>query len=460
MKKNKLLLLTGILLGCSLNNAQFTITNNFRTNDSSGLKLGDNATLTAASGVDPNGEGWLRLTNAATYQKGYMYILQSFPTDLGVLADFEYKAWRSSDDRYNGADGFSVFLFNGNVTEAEFKLGGYGGSLGYATYNNPAGTTGLSGGYIGVGFDEYGNFARASENRNGGTNVEVPNSVVLRGPTSATYNLSNPYFAHTALGDRTGTLAQIRNRNEIDYNTITSTRPTDNQFYRRFQLEVKRVGADYQVNVKWRKQGETTFTEIITHTINSATYPIPPTLKVGFAGATGGGYNFHEIRNILLTTPGNIRVDSRSDMAMVCNDQKTRVTLNFEVTNDTPIALSNINFSNEIQNSAGTLLNTSQFKITSLSTTGFSASNLPTTSFPTNRVSGKVGLPANRSGIVTITGEYYPKALKNNESFKSVTLVDTSEVTDTDNSNNTATSVIAVRKCNFITNPSLPSYNK
>lgn len=460
MKKNKLLLLTGILLGCSLNNAQFTITNNFRTNDSSGLKLGDNATLTAASGVDPNGEGWLRLTNAATFQKGYMYILQSFPTDLGVLADFEYKAWRSSDDGYNGADGFSVFLFNGNVTEAEFKLGGYGGSLGYATYNNPAGTTGLSGGYIGVGFDEYGNFARANENRNGGTNVEVPNSVVLRGPTSATYNLSNPYFAHTALGDRTGTLAQIRNRNEIDYNTITPNRPTDNQFYRRFQLEVKRVGADYQVNVKWRKQGETTFTEIITYKINSATYPIPPTLKVGFAGSTGGGYNFHEIRNILLTTPGNIRVDSRSDMAILCNDQKTRVTLNIEVTNDTPIALSNINFSNEIQNSAGTLLNTSQFKITSLSTTGFSASNLPTTSFPTNRVSGKVGLPANRSGIVTITGEYYPKALKNNESFKSVTLVDTSEVTDTDNSNNTATSVIAVRKCNFITNPSLPSYNK
>lgn len=460
MKKNKLLLLTGILLGCSLNNAQFTITNNFRTNDSSGLKLGDNATLTAASGVDPNGEGWLRLTNAATFQKGYMYILQSFPTDLGVLADFEYKAWRSSDDGYNGADGFSVFLFNGNVTEAEFKLGGFGGSLGYATYNNPAGTTGLSGGYIGVGFDEYGNFARASENRNGGTNVEVPNSVVLRGPTSATYNLSNPYFAHKALGNQTGTLAEIRNRNEIDHNTITSTRPTDNQFYRRFQLEVKRVGADYQVNVKWRKQGETTFTEIITHTINSATYPIPPTLKVGFAGSTGGGYNFHEIRNILLTTPGNIRVDSRSDMAILCNDKKTRVTLNIEVTNDTPIALSNINFSNEIQNSAGTLLNTSQFKITSLSTTGFSASNLPTTSFPTNRVSGKVGLPANRSGIVTITGEYYPKALKNNESFKSVTLVDTSEVTDTDNSNNTATSVIAVRKCNFITNPSLPSYNK
>lgn len=457
MKKNLSLLLA---LGCGILSAQFTVTNSFRNNDASGLKLGDMATLTAATGVDPNGEGWLRLTNAVTFQKGYMYILQSFPTNLGILADFEYKAWRSSNDGYNGADGFSVFLFNGSVTEAEFKLGGYGGSLGYATYSNPAGTTGLSGGYIGVGFDEYGNFARANENRNGGTSVEVPNSVVLRGPTSPIYNQSNLYFTHTALGTRTGTAAEIRNRNEIDYNTITAIRPTDSQFYRRFQLEIKRVGANYQVIVKWRKQGETTFTDIITHTINSATYPIPPTLKLGFAGSTGGGYNYHEIRNILLTTPGNIRVDSRSDMTMVCNDQNTRVTLNIEVTNDTPVALSNINFRNEIQNSVGVLLNTNQFKITSLSTTGFTVSNLPTSSFTTNVVSGKLGLPANKSGIVTITGEYYQKALKNNETFKSVSTVDTSEVTDTDTSNNTATSVITVRKCNFITNPSLPSYNK
>ena len=43
--------------------SQFTITNTFRTNDATGLKIGDNATLTAATGVDPNGSGWLRLTN-------------------------------------------------------------------------------------------------------------------------------------------------------------------------------------------------------------------------------------------------------------------------------------------------------------------------------------------------------------------------------------------------------------
>ena len=116
MKKNLSLLLA---LGCGILSAQFTVTNSFRNNDASGLKLGDMATLTAATGVDPNGEGWLRLTNAVTFQKGYMYILQSFPTNLGILADFEYKAWRSSNDGYNGADGFSVFLFNGSLNSED-----------------------------------------------------------------------------------------------------------------------------------------------------------------------------------------------------------------------------------------------------------------------------------------------------------------------------------------------------
>ncbi|MCB4235664.1 hypothetical protein LDL59_12765 [Kaistella anthropi] len=119
--------------------AQFTITNTLKTNDATGLKIGDNATLTAATGVDPNGSGWLRLTNSSPSQRGYMYVQESFPTSLGIIADFEYVSWRSSNDGYLGADGLSLFLFDGNITDTNFKLGGYGGSLGYAnTGNTPA----------------------------------------------------------------------------------------------------------------------------------------------------------------------------------------------------------------------------------------------------------------------------------------------------------------------------------
>ncbi len=454
--------LYGILLfSSSLVTAQFTITNTLKTNDATGLKIGDAAFLTAANGVDPNGSGWLRLTSATANQKGYLYVQQTFPTALGVIADFEYTTWRSSNDNYFGADGFTVFLFDGAVTDANFSLGGYGGSLGYATYSNPAGKKGLSGGYIGLGFDEYGNYAVASEGRNGGTAAVVPNAIVLRGPTSPTYNLSNPYLTHTPLGDRTGGDNAIRGRDEIDYNTLTATRPTENQFYRRVQIYLTKVGADYLITVKWKKQGQSAFTTVLTYTMSGTTYPLPANLRIGFAASTGGGYNFHEIRNILLTTPGNIRVDSRSDTASLCNDSNTNpVTFKIEVTNDTAATLNNIDFTNQIQDAAGTLLDISKFKISSLSTSGFTSSTLPTSTFPSNNVSGKVGLAPNTSGIVTITGNYFKRSLPTNQNFKSVSTVNSTEVTDTDLTNNAATTIVNVRRCNILTNPSMPSNNK
>ena len=450
-----------LLFSSSLMMAQFTITNTLKTNDATGLKIGDAAFLTAANGTDPNGNGWLRLTSAAANQKGYLYVQQTFPTALGVIADFEYNTWRSTNDGYFGADGFSVFLFDGSVPEASFKLGGYGGSLGYATYSNPAGTTGLSGGYIGLGLDEYGNYARAAENRNGGLTVVAPNSIVLRGPTSATYTASNVYLTHAPLGDRTGGDNAIRQRNEIDYNTLTPTRPTESVFYRRVQIYLTKVGADYLITVKWKKQGETVFTTVLTYTMNGTTYPLPATFRIGFAASTGGGYNNHEIRNILLTTPGNIRVDSRSDSAILCNDSGTNpVTFKIEVTNDTAANLNNIDFTNQIQDAAGALLDISKFKITSLSTVGFTSSNLPTATFPTNSITGKVGLAANTSGIITITGNYFKRSVPTNQNFKSVSTVNSTEVTDSDLTNNSATTIINIRRCNILTNPSMPSYNK
>ncbi len=438
--------------------SQFTITNTFRTNDATGLKIGDNATLTAATGVDPNGSGWLRLTNSSPSQRGYMYVQQSFPTTLGVMADFEYVSWRSSNDSFLGADGLTFFLFDGSITDTNFKLGGYGGSLGYANTGN---TPGLSGGYIGVGFDEYGNFARAAEGRNGGTSGMVPNAIVLRGPTSATPNASNPYLTHTALGNRTGNENAIRARDEIDYNTIVASRPSPTAFYRRVQVYVTKSGNDYLINIKWRKQNETTFTEVLNYTMNGTTYPLPPTLKLGFAASTGGGYNFHEIRNILLTTPGNLRVDSGSNSASLCNDIKENpVTFSIEVSNDTAANLADINFSNQIQDAAGNLLDITKFKITSLSTTGFTSSTLPTSNFTSNNITGKLGLASKSSGIITITGNYFKKSIPTNQSFKSVSTVNSTEITDTDLTNNTATTVVYARKCSIITNPSLPSYSK
>ncbi|WP_139421398.1 L-type lectin family protein [Chryseobacterium mulctrae] len=446
-----------ITLVFSFARAQFTITNPLKTRDANGLRIGDNAKLTAAAGIDPNGEGWLRLTEATGNQKGYMYVQQQFPTGLGVIADFEYLAWRNVDDlTYAGADGFSVFLFDASVTDQNFKLGGYGGSLGYATYSSPANTTGLSGGYIGIGLDEYGNYSRAAEQRNGGTTGLNPNSIVLRGPTNATFTNSNVYLTRLDLGDRSGTEGDIRKRDEIDFNTTTPTRPSPGTFYRRVQISVTKPGNDYVINIKWRKQNQTTFTDLLTYNMNSTTYPIPANLKLGFAASTGGGFNFHEIRNILLTTPGNLRVDSRSDLAFSCNSKKNTITFKVEVTNDTGAALSNIGVTSKVQDALNNAVPISLFKITGISTIGFTASTIPTSSPTSNNISGTVSIPSKSSGILTITGEY-TKGFKANSSFKLVSTVDPGQIQDDDLTNNTATTTIDVRKCNVPTNPSLPS---
>lgn len=450
----------GLILCSICISAQFTISNPLKTADATGLKIGDNAYLTAARGADPNGDGWMRLTEAGTNRKGYMYVMQSFPTSLGFVADFEYTSWRNvADNTYFGADGFSFFLFDGSITETNFKLGGWGGSLGYATFSNPAGTTGLSGGYLGIGFDEYGNFTTNIEGRNGGTAAQVPNSITFRGPTRPTYSESNVFLHRVDLGLRTGTLNDIRQRNEIDYNTTSPKRPLESVFYRRVQVTITKQGTDYVVNVKWRKENQTTFSDLTTFTMSSALYPIPATLKIGFAAATGGGFNFHEIRNILLTTPGNLRIDSRSNLAYLCNDKKGNVSFQIEVTNSSPSILNALDFKSQIQNSAGVLLGTNLFKITNVTTTGFTNSNIPTSNYTTNNVAGTVGLLANSSGFITIKGEYQ-RGIKSNDYFQAVSEVNTTQVTDQDSTNNYTNTKVDLRKCNILSNPSMPARYK
>src|SRR5690554_1039271 len=136
--------------------AQFTITDDFKGSTVQDVIIGDNAKLTSGD-EDPVNAGWLRLTSDDNNQKGYAYVNKSFPSTLGVLIDFEYVQWRTrADNNYHGADGISVFLFDAQYGPGNFQLGAYGGSLGYANQNNEPGVTG---GYLGIGLDAYGNLA-------------------------------------------------------------------------------------------------------------------------------------------------------------------------------------------------------------------------------------------------------------------------------------------------------------
>jgi uncharacterized repeat protein (TIGR01451 family) len=54
---------------------------------------------------------------------------------------------------------------------------------------------------------------------------------------------------------------------------------------------------------------------------------------LGFAASTGAGFNYHEIRNVLITTPGNVRVQKSVDQTSQTLGNDLTYTVN--ITNDT-----------------------------------------------------------------------------------------------------------------------------
>jgi len=325
--------------------SQFTISENFRGNTvGSNIVMGGSPSAYLTSGIDDAlNDGWLRLTKSVNNQKGYAYISSKFPSTLGALIDFEYKIWRTSTSGNSGADGIGIFLFDASKP---FILGGYGGSLGYAP-NTTAGTNaGLNGGYIGIGLDEYGNFSRSTEGRVGGPGFR-PNSIVLRSITTNNPATTNQYLTGVQLQ-----ASSTSNVNSVDYNTATLTRPTDTVFYRRIKITVIPNAGKYDITVKWRTGPNRPDSTILTY----QTTEVPPdSLRIGFAASTGALNNYHEIRNLIVTTPGGVSVEKWVDKinAKVGN----RLTYTVSVNNLTTSNINNLVLSDSIKDGNGNILN-------------------------------------------------------------------------------------------------------
>lgn len=282
------LVCAGAAHGAIIINAPMTDTNAI------GWTLGGNPTsslLTGDGTIDPVGQGWLRLTNNTGNQTGFAYNNTSFDLSQGVLIQFDYATWGGS-----GADGYSVYLFDAGVTP--FNIGAFGGSLGYAQKLPPAVATavpGISGGYVGIGVDEYGNFSNPTEGRYLGPGPN-PNTVTVRGPIVG--------FGGGAVGQTTGTtsypwIATSANNGSLWYNG--SPRPDQTSAnYRKVVIEIS-PAPNPAVNV-WVQFG---YNQPITQMITNQALPAISTsqlLKIGYAASTGGATNYHEIRNLLVTS--------------------------------------------------------------------------------------------------------------------------------------------------------------
>jgi len=226
----------------------------------------------------------LKLTDAKVNQASF--VLYTTPVDatkgLSITFDlFSYGGSGGSSGSASGGDGIGFFLIDG--TQSPTKPGGFGGSLGYA---QRIGGTGLAGGYLGVGFDEFGNYSAAQEGRIGGPG-STPDAVAVRGSEATSYK----YLTGTALPV------------SLDIPGAQATRVSSRKHA---QIDLTPAGLltvqiDLNNDGDFLDAGEKPITafNVVGVGGNGA---LPATLKFGFAASTGAATNIHEVGNFNVTT--------------------------------------------------------------------------------------------------------------------------------------------------------------
>lgn len=135
-----------IINGVLTNTGALRFTNaNGSTNRASGIKYGNEEGGAIVSAVPFPAANGVQITFKSVTYRG----------DGGSIA-----STAAGGGAFDGADGMSFFLINGNGSTAP-SIGSTGGSLGYTCSNRFGGhpiIDGVTGGYLGLGIDEFGNF--------------------------------------------------------------------------------------------------------------------------------------------------------------------------------------------------------------------------------------------------------------------------------------------------------------
>ncbi|MEG4861683.1 DUF4347 domain-containing protein, partial [Microcoleus sp. K1-B6] len=275
------------------------------TSDAPALTAGTGTDSFPGLNIDPVGSGALRLTTRTFDQSTFVIYNSQVPVNSGLNIVFDIFAYDGTA-RPNLAgrtgDGISFFLIDGTVTPTQ--AGGYGGSLGYAQ-NTDTNQSGLQGGYLGIGLDEFGNFSTTTQGRVGGIpGGRRADSVTLRGSEVTQYQFLTSTFVPQGIDNIPDTVNPLPPNGPI--NTITSSREAAR---RRVQIILSppnsvtpnrlTVNFDLNNNGLFTDQGETIIDIGNLEDING---PIPETFKFGFAGSTGDATNVHDVRTLSIQT--------------------------------------------------------------------------------------------------------------------------------------------------------------
>jgi hypothetical protein len=315
----------------------------------------------------------LRLTRAMNSLFGAIFINNKrFTTSLGIKIAFEYSIYGG-----DGADGLSMFLFDAAVTNPE--VGALGRGLGY-TYNrtnnnySSARKAGLTGGYLSVALDAYGNHKgqvfQENERVNGvaapaGGWLQGGSQVTIRGARGAYIDANGRglgFTGYPVLKTQSTFAAAGRASAELNVTTgVYSYGPgnsanfdlknngiptgTNDPNYRKafidlipngnngFYITVKIQhqntittvieNYNYVTSIVYRENVNTTTDFNTENTQISTTTPTlnatpPAFLRLGFGASTGGLNNIHLIKNLTVTLP--YAAEAANDEVATCRN--------------------------------------------------------------------------------------------------------------------------------------------
>jgi MSHA biogenesis protein MshQ len=239
-----------------------------------------NVSTSDATGILPQivNSGYLRLTNNTGNNAKAATVPGIFPAAGNYISvEFQQYAYNGT-----GADGIAVTLSDYSVPAVP---GAYGGSLGYAQETGIH--DGFAGGWLGVGFDEYGNYQNPNEGRIGGPGFIVQ-SVGARG--SGTGQTGYNWLGGTGVLSPT-----IDNR--------TSTTASYGYFY---QVVVDARNDPTSTAIVVRRDTGGGYADLINipNVYTAATAQgfiqaaVPANWQISFTGSTGGSNNIHEIGSL------------------------------------------------------------------------------------------------------------------------------------------------------------------
>jgi MSHA biogenesis protein MshQ len=239
----------------------------------------------------------LRLTDASGGVATWATLQRLIPAAGNkVTLSFDYYGYGS----VTGADGIAMILSDASIAPA---AGAFGGSLGYAQKSNPGsdctttgGCPGFAGGWLGIGFDEYGNYSANTEGRYGGA-AAIPNSVAIRGSGSGMSGYR--FLKGTAALSPTIALASAP-ANPDNYSVVIDH--TDG-IHAYVSVTRKPSGSSSYTTLLGCPPGVTTgCTSLDVKDPGYSQSAVPVNFNLSFTGSTGGSINFHEIDNLNICT--------------------------------------------------------------------------------------------------------------------------------------------------------------